>query len=309
MIIQENNFLRIYNEMNKLWEAAGTEKSSSRTNKEDFTFNQIVKYAEEDSKKISEQGLTLSEVQYWQTILFLLEQKQLRLGDAKSTSWVERFMRFYKAYKVEEALLNWIRDKGFSGCSFGDGEDHEVLTSDDKVAVVPDINITNEYTIECKSRILQANIHGASLVARHDSFKNTTVGEVPVRFWIVGRAGTGLAATLFKSVPTCERASLTQPFAIAKQEPTDILRVNMPPIYTWLTTIDAYLSDDTSAKDIKLTRAIDNQTQALADTIQALDLSVDSAIATDSATPAQAANQLADLATDLADTLSHTNSL
>lgn len=307
MILQENDFLKTYNEINKLWEDIDADKPSSRTDKEDFTFNQIVKYAEEDSKKTDGQGLTPMEVRYWQTIQFLLEQKQLRLGDAQSTSWVDRFMRFYKAYKVEGALLDWLRNKGFSECHFSDDKDHDVLTSDAEVTVVPDITITNDYTIECKSRTLRANIHGASLVARHDSFKNTAVGEIPVRFWVVGRTGTGIASALFKSVPTCERASLTQPFAIANQAPTATLKVNMQPVYAWLTTIDTYLAKDNTAKDIRTIRAIDTQTQALAGTIQALDLQIEPDISTDSATPAKAANQLAALATDLADTLSHTS--
>lgn len=314
MILYENDFLKTYNEMNRLWEDVEKENietedaSASTVSRKDpysgVSFDDIVKYAELDAKTVEEKGyLPLTAVKYWKQFQRLIKSKNQRPGDIKSKNWVDRFMWFYKAYLVEKALLKWFENWFGSAASydFGDGNAHHSLFPGVAKAQ-PDIKLTiagHEYAVECKSITLPANLHGAKLIARHETFPHETQGQQSINFWLVYKNNS----ELLPNINMYKRQSLTAKFVPeGKNEPaTGKLTLDIPPVYNNLTIIEDYLSANPIATKITIAQAINKQTKELADTLQDL-VPIQSDISADSLNPVKAADQLADLATDIAST-------
>jgi hypothetical protein len=185
MIIQENEFLKTYNDMSRLWEEA----ESTRSRRPTFPFEEVVEKAFTAIKKIT--TLTPEDINYWRDLDYLLSHKFCRYG---GKSWVDRFITFYKAYKVESAILNWLETNGntygISNPSFAAGDTHHNLEPDttSNSRNKPDLAITvqgEKYTIECKTLSVDAATHGADLIARHTAV-DISKNEESVYFCLVG---------------------------------------------------------------------------------------------------------------------------
>jgi hypothetical protein len=319
MILLENDFLKTYSEMNHLWEDVEKENiktedaSTSTVSRKDpysgVSFDDIVKYAELDAKTIAEKGyLPLTAVKYWKQFQRLMKSKNQRAGDIKSKSWSERFIRFYKAYLVEKALLEWFRtNTSSSAWDFCDDEKHHFLFPGVAKDAQPDIKLPiaghDDYTVECKNINnygVACNLHDAKLVARHEAFPNKTSGDLRVKFWLIYKSEP--LADLMPDVTMYKRKSLTAKFVPESNESaTGELALNIPPVYNNFTIIEDYLSTNPIATKITIAQAINKQTKELADTLQDL-VPIQSDISADSLNPVKAADQLADLATDIAST-------
>jgi hypothetical protein len=323
MILYENDFLKTYNEMNRLWEDVEKENietedaSASTVSRKDpylgVSCDDIVKYAELDAKTVKEKGyLPLTAVKYWKQFQRLIKSKNQRPGDIESKNWVDRFMWFYKAYLVEVALLKWFHQQNgtFTSSVFGDGEAHHSLFPGVAKDAQPDIKIPTitidgkDCAVECKGKNSQSSIHDAHLVARHVPFANGENGQLSINFWLVYKNKSFAENQSFAELmpKMYKRQSLKAAFVQKSNEaPTGKLDLNVPPVYNNLTIIEDYLSTDPIATKITIAQAINKQTKELADTLQDL-VPIQSDISADSLNPVKAADQLADLATDIAST-------
>ncbi len=187
MIIQENDFLKTYNDMSKLWEEAETDNSTglSTTRQTEFSFEDIIekafKAAEKLPQKITktslrkepEKQLTQDEIKYWCDLRYLLEHKSYSLGRKKSKYWYTRLLSFYKAHRAEQAILAALSSlTEFTSCKFTDEKLQDKLVPDSNSSknVQPDITAvtaTGQEQIECKAFNVSATVHNAKIVARH----------------------------------------------------------------------------------------------------------------------------------------------
>jgi hypothetical protein len=194
MIILENDFLKLYSEMNELWE--DIDSNSTEIFGDDYAFETIAKRAINDSTKVT---FTSEELKYWCEVRKRIMNKYVRPGEAVCKNWCTKFMAFYKAYKAECAILNWLKNNGheeygISSPKFGDGSKHDKLLVDSGEPVA-DISVTinNENRkIECKTVDVTAAIHEADLVARHTAINvNSKQKTQEIRFCLVGQPGKG----------------------------------------------------------------------------------------------------------------------
>ncbi len=93
MIFQENDFLKTYNDMNKLWES--TESYSY-----EFSFVEVIQRAVEQST-----GQHFDRA-YWTHLRELLDLKLGRSNQGESGSWYSRFITFYLEHAAEAALVD-----------------------------------------------------------------------------------------------------------------------------------------------------------------------------------------------------------
>ncbi len=317
MIIQDNEFLKTYNDISKLWEDV-SEESSVTSRKTEFKFTDVAEQAIDDIKALSS-GLSEDQINYWCDLRALLEDKRYRIGDVPSGSWYDRFMRFYKAYLVESAIKDWFNKLptglGIVSCSFGDDteSDHHLLKPDASLGQAkPDLKVLNEnteYYIECKSCNATSSLHGAKLVARYESIDNTDCGDLNVKFWLVGKEAANqknAAYTLFsEGGPTVHKItqSLKGEFDPSGKDPTAIVKIQLPKtsIYKALEQINNYLDTQDTAQKIK-TAYIFNKTTKNLDKIakQELNLNLSDKTLEEPKDPANAADQLADVVNTIA---------
>jgi hypothetical protein len=190
MIFQENDFLKTYNEIDKLWEAGYNNLATS------LSFETVVSMAEETQavlKNIAVDGRVrdftfegeYSEVyiNFWLSLRELMASKNDVNGQETDEVWYERFLKFYLSYCAEKAILNYL--KGYFGeqaVDFVDGKSHHFIHAgggEDK----PDIKITlpgpHEVTVECKTDAWghARNFHGADVVIWHSPLLGSKSGE------------------------------------------------------------------------------------------------------------------------------------
>jgi hypothetical protein len=177
MIIQENEFLKTYNDMSRLWEESES-AGSSGSRRAKFPFEEVVekafaaveklpqKVTKAELRKSPEKRLTEDEVKYWCDLRYLLDHKAYSLGRTRSKHWYTRFLSFYRAYKAEQAILEALRGlTEFTNCKFTEEALQGVLLLDSKDAR-PDIQ-SDQGLIECKAFGVPVTVHGANVVARH----------------------------------------------------------------------------------------------------------------------------------------------
>lgn len=102
MIFQENEFLKTYNNMTKIWEAFDLDTP--------IAFKEVT-----DHLKTFTGELTSEELDFWRRLRQVVLRKRVRHSDFESTSWYRRFVTFYKSYLVEDLILSKINE--LSGCS------------------------------------------------------------------------------------------------------------------------------------------------------------------------------------------------
>ena len=212
MIFQENEFLKTYNEINKLWEdAEGTPG---------YTFVDIINRVAEVSEKDT---LSDSEAAYWSALRGHLIDKTLSHGRFANKSWCTRFITFYKAFLAEQAILNAINGNSSLNLvvSFDNtGGGHDAIyasrqdektkadfkingniaelfsqldsafnVAEDKQGVFKrrarkKLEQTINGGIECKTIDNTTSLHGARLVARHTPLQQ---GSYKITFYLAGR--------------------------------------------------------------------------------------------------------------------------
>jgi hypothetical protein len=310
MIIQENDFLRAYNDMSKLWEDI-SEDSIVTHRITEFKFIDVAKQAINDAEALASEELTLEQINYWCDLRALLDDKRYRIGDLPSSSWYDRFMRFYKAYLVESAIKDWFNKVAKIPCGFGDTleADHHWLKPDAGLGqIMPDLIVSNrkaEYTIECKSCTATSSVHRANLVARHESIDNAIVGDLNVNFWIVGKSTSKAADQLFPEggYPVYKiepPLNLSSKFNPSGQAPTGTVQIDLPNVYKALIQINSYLATHDTAQKIKTAYIFNKKAKEL-DMIakQELNLNLADTTVRELKDPVEAADQLITVTNDI----------
>ena len=189
MIIQENDFLRTYNEIDSLWEEA-----ESNTGYSEYSFDEVASKAITDAAIIENmnkaEGSYTGEkinIEYWCELKQLLENKAYSFGRVNNLTWYSRFLSFYQAYKAELAILKLFQEnpklrKAFKNCSFPDP--HQAKLRPDTNVAKPDIT-SAAGDIECKEYTSTSSVHGAEFVVRHTPIQTTST-EYKIKAWIVG---------------------------------------------------------------------------------------------------------------------------
>ena len=270
MIIQENDFLRTYNEMNKLWEDTGDDVEIETA----LTFNGIANQAVRDL----ESGVI--NIQYWRTVRTCLDSKPDRRGE-KHKNWCSKFMSYYKSYIAECAIKEWLEangaDHGITAVDFGDLNplDHHLLVAG-PVEATPDLKATingETYTIECKTLGAPSTVHKAQLVARHAEV-DTAKGNQQIQFCVVGYSDiaaniTNAEELLFVLNPSMPLETTFNKFPV----PGIVLDINpVAKLDKLLSKIDRYLNQDKESTKDKLATLlnahavdIDSTTQKIID--------------------------------------------
>lgn len=191
MIIQENDFLKTYNNMSSLWEDMELPV--------EYSFDEVANKVITDAANIEQMkkdgnsytGETI-DIDYWCELKQLVDNKSYSFGRAQSYSWHTRFLSFYKAYKAELAILNLFKNdsklrKAFKNCRFNDLRQDKLRPDTSDAA--PDITASDangiEWGIECKQYTSTSPVHGAKFVVRHTPIK-TTNSECEIKVWLVG---------------------------------------------------------------------------------------------------------------------------
>ena len=259
MIIQENDFLRTYNEMTSLWEEADPDSTGDR--KETFTFKEVIDRAINDRQKIGrgKSGLSQEDIAFWCDLRYLLNHKQYSVGRKKNRCWYTRFLTFYRAYNAETAIVAWLNKSvpAFTNCKLQDPKAN-VLHPDTSHAL-PDIK-TDQGTIECKDCGISVTIHEANFVARHTAVDLTPEdpGNNSIRVCLVGDT-QALKQVFGEDLPSYVYAIDTSIHRLwTGFENLPVEGVSLP-----LTEIPENLKDNLAAID----RALNKQTQARTDKI------------------------------------------
>jgi hypothetical protein len=281
MIIQENDFLKTYNEMNKLWE--DTEDTSTTTRK--------IFYFEPNPK--SEEGFSIWEkaehdsdmsneidVSYWCDLREVVSQKYMRMGGIEASTWYGRLLSFYRTFKVEESILRWLNSKSaiFGQCTFGGGNDNDHdLIQPDTGSAYPDFS-TGVGDIECKALTAEASLHDAQLVIRHAPTK-----QKEIYFCIVGEGetlkrvfGEDLPEYVFNIDQDKGRTlkSKFDKFPVPKAAAPTVENEGYSKAKTleqWLKVIDERLAKDKLACEKKAALILDTHTKQLNKTITSAD--------------------------------------
>lgn len=84
MVKLQNNFLKLYEEMNHLWESSDIPPTASTSNiKHDFSFSTIVQKALNNA---DEESLSSEDIAYWCDLRNILLNKYVRLGDTAAST-------------------------------------------------------------------------------------------------------------------------------------------------------------------------------------------------------------------------------
>lgn len=116
MIFQENDFLKTYDDMSKLWEDASIfadSDSESAVEDPQFSFkNIIIKAAAYDKAK----KLTSEEIDYWSKLKYLVRSKFNRYANDRALWYTKLLNAFIKTYCMENLIANAVFgnvDEGF----------------------------------------------------------------------------------------------------------------------------------------------------------------------------------------------------
>ena len=278
MIIQENDFLRTYNEMTSLWEDVGPDT--------EYFFDDVASNAITDAAIIEKlnkaEGSYTDEkidIDYWCKLKQLLEDKAYSFGRISTLAWYARFLSFYNAYKAERAILAKFREDPklrsvFKSCKFPNEEDQAKLRPDTNNAA-PDID-SEVGGIECKQYGSTSSVHGAKFVVRHTAVKLTDT-QCEIRAWLVGSKEDLKAVFGNLRLPTY--AYILEPTRrldtgldrIPKATPLVCTVENIhADVVKALAAINNYLNSHDTVKVQTATQIVNKQTKVIDDTIEKL---------------------------------------
>jgi hypothetical protein len=211
MIIQENEFLKTYDEMSSLWEDAEATEPAPDSR---YTFSDVLsKLVGVNASELRDvatklkagkaEGSSASNVdfdfEYWNGLRDLLWGKGYRRGQSENATWISRFRTFYLPYRAEKAIIDVFNNKNSNYFKIELNGDHDELFSDaavqnkdecvdyniiENVTIPADLGVT---CVECKSLSSTTSTHGAKLVIRHTTFKSYKKKETQtIKCFLVG---------------------------------------------------------------------------------------------------------------------------